>query len=492
MVKPISKKNILFLSLSVFALSYVLYRALFIGITYDEAWTIGGYVSLDYLEIINYTYPNANNHLLNTVLIKVIYSFGSENVFLARLPNVLAFVFYLYFAFRLSCTYFEKNQLLLFILLVFNPFLLDFFSLGRGYGLSLTFLLGSVWFLFKFIESQRRKFAFYALILAGLTVLSSFTTIYYFTALLFVLAWQSVFTKTDGKEKVKLFIGCILIIGALIGIIYEPFRKLMETDSLWYGGNNGFYSDTLFTLINASTGEVLDPRWIFWILDIVLILIIAILLARVLSHAYRNWKWSTFTMAGTLLLFLCIAQTLVNHWLFNTKFLVDRTALFLYPLFCIWLVSLSLQIKNKIALHVQKAVLVVLTVGVLINFALRFQLYATITWFQDTHTEEILSHLNNLGKKQKRIISFDASWPFRAPILYHEDPKRKTFPFTKFVESEPEYLDSSRAEYYIFLARSIPNVGYGIENEIVLNFKRDTLLFFEKEKVLVLKNKQPK
>ena len=86
------------------------------------------------------------------------FVFGNHSLFIARLPNIIAFVVYAYFAYRFAdhLLYFFSGMAL-FILLLFNPFVLEFFSLARGYGLAMAFELGSLFYLMIFSNALEWK-----------------------------------------------------------------------------------------------------------------------------------------------------------------------------------------------------------------------------------------------------------------------------------------------------------------------------------------------
>ena len=86
----------IYLSLGFLAFIYVFVRAIYMDITFDEAWTIKMSIPQTYGAILFYTDSGSNNHLLNSVLIKFFYSIITEGTFVARLPNILAFIVYLY------------------------------------------------------------------------------------------------------------------------------------------------------------------------------------------------------------------------------------------------------------------------------------------------------------------------------------------------------------------------------------------------------------
>lgn len=115
-----------------------LVRAASVSMTWDEARTMNQYARyiFDFLKI-----DVANNHMLNTFLI---YLNGQiwgvdYNEFIIRLPNLLFYVLYLIMAYQTGKLF--RWRYLVFSLLVFNPYLSEFFSLARGYGMAAALLL---------------------------------------------------------------------------------------------------------------------------------------------------------------------------------------------------------------------------------------------------------------------------------------------------------------------------------------------------------------
>ena len=115
-----------------------LVRAASVSMTWDEARTINQYTRyiFDFLKI-----DVANNHMLNTFLI---YLNGQiwgvdYNEFIIRLPSLLFYVLYLIMAYQTGNLF--RWRYLVFSLLVFNPYLSEFFSLARGYGMAAALLL---------------------------------------------------------------------------------------------------------------------------------------------------------------------------------------------------------------------------------------------------------------------------------------------------------------------------------------------------------------
>lgn len=136
---------------SVFFLVYVILNAVRVSFSHDEATTFLNYLSGDIFQLFNFISPN--NHFLNTVLAKFFYVIGGNREWVLRLPNVLGYVMYLVFSFLLVHKSTQKTLAAAgFLLLNLNPYVLDFFSLCRGYGLSMGFMVAGLFFYVSFLD----------------------------------------------------------------------------------------------------------------------------------------------------------------------------------------------------------------------------------------------------------------------------------------------------------------------------------------------------
>jgi hypothetical protein len=131
----------------------------------------------------------ANNHLLNTWLMQWCSRLFGNSELALRLPNVLAHGVYLGCALALVRRVRSAGlQIVGFVLLNLNLFLLDFFSLARGYGLALAFeLLSLYWVVRGFTEEPRwnlGKYPYLSISAASLAVLANFSFLDYYLPLL--------------------------------------------------------------------------------------------------------------------------------------------------------------------------------------------------------------------------------------------------------------------------------------------------------------------
>ena len=174
--------------------------------TYDEAASYIRYIdssvpsAFDTNALSVFNFEVATNHFLNTALTKLAYVAGGRNELALRLPNVLGYALYLGFAAlilrRLSNPLIGAAG---FLLLNLNPYVLDFFALSRGYGLSLGLLMASLFFLLRVIErptevSHTRDLS-RALAFAVASVMASFALLNVYLSVIAVLVLAFVITN---------------------------------------------------------------------------------------------------------------------------------------------------------------------------------------------------------------------------------------------------------------------------------------------------------
>ncbi len=117
-------------------------RAVNQSITADEAFNYERFLtqSLSYV----FTAPfDANNHVLYSALAKISIKIFRLSEFSLRIPSLAAAAIFFTTVFKLASFCFRRRplHLLAVVILAGNPYLLDFFTLARGYGLASAFFL---------------------------------------------------------------------------------------------------------------------------------------------------------------------------------------------------------------------------------------------------------------------------------------------------------------------------------------------------------------
>jgi hypothetical protein len=141
---------------------FAVVRAIRVPLTFDEAAAFLRYIDTDFPSVFHtsllsiFSFEVATNHFLNTLLTKLCYLAAGSSELALRTPNLIGYAIYLCFAQLILRRCADRTIALAgFLLLNLNPYLLDFFTASRGYGLALGFLLGALYFLFRVIDALR-------------------------------------------------------------------------------------------------------------------------------------------------------------------------------------------------------------------------------------------------------------------------------------------------------------------------------------------------
>lgn len=146
--------RLLFGLIAALILVYAGLRAIRLSFTFDEAATYFFFISSKVFYTIDFT--DANNHLLYTLLARLFSEFGGTRELVLRLPSLIGLVLYLTFSWKIFDRFFGRAAGLAgFLVLNLNPYVLDFFSLGRGYGLALGLEMAALYFFLVYLDSAR-------------------------------------------------------------------------------------------------------------------------------------------------------------------------------------------------------------------------------------------------------------------------------------------------------------------------------------------------
>lgn len=346
LIQTINKKITFQLSLVVVfglvLLFYISYKAYHLSFTHDEAYTYTHYVHQGFMDIISYKTPYTNNHILNTVLTKYSEVFFGSSEFALRLPNILAFILYSVFSVLLVYKYCPKLILPFYLLMVLNPHLLDFFALSRGYGLSISFLVMSLYYLNLYFTSKQNKHLVLFNIGAFLAALSNFSLLnYYVSALIVYNIVSYTILKTGSSSSTyqfykqnKINIISVILTGA---VLYEPLRRISKMSLLDFGGKNGFLEDTVGTAIYSFFYEMYVSPFYETVLKIFILSIVGISAALIIKHTFQKnmtfFKSHSSLVLINLVLLAIVVTTIMQHLILGNDYYIHRFALFFYPIF---------------------------------------------------------------------------------------------------------------------------------------------------------------
>lgn len=408
---------------------YVVFRAFHISFTHDEC------LSYQILKGDAGLAKTANNHFINTWLMSVFYGLFGARELVLRLPNVLAFMLYCFFAYKLLS---KVDNLFLMLtglaLLVLNPYLIDFFCLARGYGLSLGFGMAAVYYLFRQegYASYRQfiKGFSLALLFSLLSAASNLICINLNIALVFAFFLEFLQMKRGnpekiGKKQIGLIVMILLVNFFVLSLLVHQLFLLKEANQLYFGGANGFIENTLTILIHRSIylsyyGEQ------FWMIlrQLVLVVYLLTLVCQIFSTRYTNLS------RITVLLTLMIFATVLQYYIFDSLYPTERTSLLFIPLFGLFMYFLMFRLVSALpARRYLKQLMNVLLVLVFclplgFHFARNMNLRYAIEWRQDAFTKDIMERIRDdhqKGVSTAATVTISNTWIFEPSINYYRD-----------------------------------------------------------------------
>jgi hypothetical protein len=201
---------------------------------------------------------------------------------------------------------------------------------------------------------------------------------------------------------------------------------LRTLSELYYGGRNGFWSDTVDSLIRCWL--YLQPyasgtRPVLWFL-VGASLVAGIALALRGDGEPREWRRALLRV----LVFCLVAGgggTVVQHHLFGTPYLLNRTAVWMLPCFLMMVVlevDIVLAGTAGVARRISAAIAWSLVLGSGAHFALSANGRYAILQYHDADTKEMLRDLSQV-RDQGSPVELGASWELIPAIEYYRVTK---------------------------------------------------------------------
>jgi len=248
----LARVKVLTVAASLLFFGFAATRAARVPLTYDEAASYIRYIDtsvpwpFDTSALSVFSFEVATNHFANTVLTKVSWLVGGGGEVWLRLPNLAAYASYLV----LSVLILRPRTdpwigLAGFALLNLNPYAIEFFSLSRGYGLSLAAIMGAMLFLLRYLEGRRVADAARALACAALAVTASFSALDLYVSItaVIVVAGAAFAGGRDGAARRRaswLWLPCAAAIFS--ALVFSQDVRLSDT----------FYAPVTVTLVGAG------------------------------------------------------------------------------------------------------------------------------------------------------------------------------------------------------------------------------------------------
>lgn len=407
---------VIVISISVILLVCNILRMVYVAVTYDEATTYLDYISTGYQHIINNKPTSANNHVLNSLLARFFTQTVGDSLFVIRIPSLLAHVFYLLFSYLLAARIFSNRLWVLtcFLLLQLNPFLFEFMGLSRGYALAVAMMMGSIYYFILYTKELKTSMLSLSLIFMTAGVYANLSLLNYTTGLYTVIILYMLL-----QRKTLLFIKAIVALltstACLYLLIGHHVIALRDAAQLYYGGQTNFVTDTIGSLMRDSL-HMQQGSLVIYPVSLLLVMLMMLSGFYWLMAIIKRKEDAFVGTALWLLYFIPAQSTIVQHHLLGTPYLIERTALFFYPLL---ILSLLYTLFHVIKIKPQVLFIAgwVLPVLFLFNFSRNINFSSTHSWPFDQHTCWIMKRMND-AKEGSGKIKLYVDWLLSGSFRY--------------------------------------------------------------------------
>jgi hypothetical protein len=386
---------------------------------------------------------------------KVCLALFGNSEFSLRLPNILAHGIYILST--IGMVKMLNNKWLIlpgFVLLNFNPYLLDYFSLARGYGLASGFMAASLLFMFKYLKNQKIRDISFCFFFATLSIFANLSWLNFYLALAGVFFFYlliGLLNKTINTRSSLFFIRLVPVFSCSVFIflaLHRPVQKLVAYKELFFGGHDGFWKDTIYSLMRDTLYIQSAEKFALPLMIVMLSffgLSLAALVILLIARKFSNLNHPAFVCI--ILLFIAGFSTIVQHYLLGTLFLTDRTALLFVPLFALYFISfLDLISEKKYPGLVSFALASGSSLfmgGVFLN---ALNLHSVRDFKYDSNTKAMLEALAKDipdPAKKERSIYLGAIWVHIPSIMYYQQTHNLYWmkPLYRFINENPSQFD---------------------------------------------------
>lgn len=334
--------NIILWSALALPIAYIIYRAWAIDFTHDEALTYLRYVDMKYWTAMRNTETvSANNHILNTLFVKISNDLFGPRIFLLRLHSIAGGLLYILGVLALIRFAAPKisgiGRLLITLAFVYPPLILEYFSLARGYGLGLGLEIWALLYMLRFLQAPNRRSAIWFAIIGCLAVISNLNTIFVYLLsgacmLIRILALRPI---PPLKKWVHWFAAPLAITGATTVFLWKGIALMVEKKELYYGGTLGLIPDTIYDLmVNMTYPHPFNkPVSDSFLMALTVFTLLALFVVAV--DFTQGTKRSKAGLTCRVFLFIYIFSEigyLAQHHLMGTPYPIKRTLLVVVPL----------------------------------------------------------------------------------------------------------------------------------------------------------------
>ena len=308
--------------LFIFLWAYLFIRANTVFYVHDEIVTKWSYM-VSWNPQPYHGYIDANNHFLNSFFGGIfIRLFQSDSMWIVRFANLLAFPLFYWSIFGLR-NFFRKriNFYWLLISLTCSAFIIEFFGMARGYGISIAlmvFAIQQTLVFFKKVKINHFIASIFAWILA---VYANLTLI---PIALLGLTYLGFFLW---KENLRKWIMAIILLVFPLGYAIKYSFYLKQIGKLYLGGQDGFIKITLHSL----TKYLWNVENLLF--DSLLLILTLLILFTIIWDLLKSKNFYEAKIVFSLFFIFGLCNILLQNYLLGINFPEDRAAVYLVIFF---------------------------------------------------------------------------------------------------------------------------------------------------------------
>lgn len=418
-----------------------IYRATHQSITADEAFTYDLYIRNPFQRILT-TY-DANNHVLYTLLCRLSVRALGLSELTMRLPSLAGGLLYLVFVYKLCRRLFGNlwTFFLALAALTLNPFIMDYLSAARGYGMALAFFTVALYFVIRFFDDDagtngaRRVTP--ACISLGLSISANLVFVFPAMALAGTLTLLRLVEQepADGARRtLGWIIGRVWLPLACPAALFLAVPLAHATKDAFYYGKHSLLETTLSVVAPSffhqqDLGNVSAiPAYVVWSIENIArwaVPALFVLLSGMLIPMWLRWrKAGDFRRVSTLdrayvliaaVLAMSLGMLIAAHYLWGMLYPIDRTAIYLAALLTLESMLVIEYVLNAPRLHWAIGMLATAPAVLTLFFFLRgFTTSYYYEWRFDAGTKRVFHILEGQ-------IPFNSGKPMRVGVDWRLD-----------------------------------------------------------------------
>jgi hypothetical protein len=398
------------------------HRALTQSVTTDEAFTYENFVSRPGAGLLG---PfDANNHVLNSVCSRLAIAAFGLKAWTLRLPSLLGGVLYLFAAYRLAFLLFGGGawSALTTALLVTDPFLLDYLSAARGYGIALAFLLLAAYELIRVLESPAAGSMYAAAIYCGLAIAANLTSLFPVAALMIAFIAASL---ALGRLQVDTIWSEWIVPATLVAFVFLvlPLSRA-QPEAFYYGAKD--LAQCVHSLVDLSFAygpgmSRLGLRFRFLHAAAPFALLLLSLAAGpcaaiALRNLHRQPNRTDLSLYLLALAFLVVLGLITAaHLVAGVPYPLTRTGLYLVPLTFLAASAILYRYRAAAVLRFAGCAAALLCLAA---FLLQADVTSYAEWRFDSGTKRIARYIRFHNPPQRRL-TVRASWVLEPSLNFY-------------------------------------------------------------------------